>query len=67
MSLTGDHEISDDLIAAARSNFDGLSFSEQCRVVGIHPKDATRGITAVGPGGAIVPVDKLTHRVVPDG
>lgn len=63
----GDREFSDELIAAARSILDGLSFSDQCRVVGIHPKDATRGVNAAGPGGVVVPMSRKTGRVVAEG
>lgn len=44
-----------------------MSFSEQSRVVGIHPKDSTRGVTAASPGGVIVPMCRMTGRVVPEG
>lgn len=58
-------EISDDLTATVRSIMDGLSWEQQCRVVGIHPTAATRGVTAAGPGGAIVRVVEAPHRRVP--
>ena len=36
-------------------------------MVGIHPREATRGVTAASPGAAIVPVGRQTRRAVSDG
>ena len=60
--------VRDDLIGTVRSLLDGLTFADQCAVIGIHPLKATRGVeTAAGVGGKIVKIGAQPSKSVSAG
>ena len=70
-AITGDgvsassREIRDDLIDTVRSLLDGLTFADQCAVIGIHPQKATRRVgTVAGVGGRIVEIGAQPSQAV---